>query len=183
MPFRTPLAGLAQAARPGYEQPSRNSNPRDSMKVHASNEEMANTDEKCAALRRIPFFALFKDDAELRLVLSFGNWMECPSGTPLIHEGSMESTLFVIIRGAVQVEKQGKPLAVVRAPNIVGEIGAFLDTPRTANVLSTLTSTIFSLNVKRLGKLPGQTLYRIMEYLFRVTANRLVSTDQRMASI
>ncbi len=153
------------------------------MKVYNNGEEISNTDEKCAALRKIPFFSLFQADEELRLVLSFGNWMECPAGTPLIHEGSVESTMFVLIRGSVLVEKKGKPLAVVKAPGIVGEIGAFLDTPRTANVLTQETSTIFGLNVKRLGKLPGETLYRIMEHLFRVTATRLVHTDQRVASL
>ena len=153
------------------------------MKVYSTSQELANTDEKCAALRTIPFFKLFTEDEELRLVLSFGNWMECPSGTPLIHEGSVESTMFVLIRGSVLVQKQGKPLAVVKAPGVVGEIGAFLDTPRTANVLTKDTATIFGLNVKRLGKLPGATLYRIMEYLFKVTADRLVNTAQRMASL
>lgn len=153
------------------------------MRVYTSGEDAAATDEKCAALRKIPFFALFPDDAELRLVLSFGNWRECPAGTPLIHEGSVESTMFVLIRGSVLVQKQGKPLAAVKAPGIVGEIGAFLDTPRTANVLTKDTATIFGLNVKRLGKLPGETLYRIMEHLFRVTAARLAHTDQRMAAL
>lgn len=154
------------------------------MKVYTSSGEAAgNTDEKCAALRKIPFFALFQKDEELRMVLAFGNWMECPAGSALIHEGSVESTMFVLIRGAALVEKKGKPLAVVRAPGIIGEIGAFLDTPRTANVLTKDTATVFGLNVKRLGKLPGETLYRVMEHLFRVTAERLADTDQRIASL
>jgi CRP-like cAMP-binding protein len=153
------------------------------MKVYSAAEHSTCSDEKCAALRKIPFFALFKDDNELRQVLSFGNWMECPADTTLIHEGSVESTMFVLIRGEVQVEKKGKPLATVKAPGIVGEIGAFLDTPRTADVRTRDTATIFGLNVKHLGKLPGESLYRVMEYLFRITAVRLVHTDQRMASL
>ncbi len=153
------------------------------MKVYSTSENLACSDEKAAALRKIPFFALFKEDEMLCQILSFGSWMECPADTPLIHEGSVESIMFVLIRGEVSVEKKGKVLATVRAPGVVGEIGAFLDTPRTADVRTKDAATIFGLNVKHLGKLPGETLYRVMEYLFRTTAARLVHTDQRVASL
>lgn len=153
------------------------------MKVYSTPDTAPCSSERTATLRKIPFFSLFKSDEELCQVLSFGNWMECPADTPLIHEGSVESTMFVIIRGEVLVEKKGKVLASVRAPGVVGEIGAFLDTPRTADVRTKDAATVFGLNVKRLGKLPGESLYRIMEYLFRTTAARLVHTDQRVASL
>ena len=153
------------------------------MKVYSTPDTAPCSNEKCAALRKIPFFALFKSDEELCQVLSYGNWMECPADTPLIHEGSVESTMFVLVRGEVLVQKKGKPLSLVKAPGTVGEIGAFLDTPRTADVFTKDTATIFGLNVKHLSKLPSETLYRVMEHLFRVTAVRLVHTDQRMASL
>ena len=65
-----------------------------------------------------------------------------PAGATLIRESSTSNTVFVLVRGRVQIYKGQSPLLVDGAPIIVepgtliGETAPFLDQPRNASIVA-----------------------------------------------
>lgn len=55
-------------------------------------------------------------------------------GTPIIREGDKSEHLYVIVEGAVQVERDGMPIATLGAGNHFGEMSLLNQKPRSATV-------------------------------------------------
>lgn len=153
------------------------------MKTYDAFGASAPAPDMFSLLRQIPFFAMFASDEHLQMLLDFGNWMECASGTALIKEGSVERYLFVLVHGKVRVVKGKKLMGEVTGPSVIGEIGAFMNEPRSATVVTDGKATAFRINVQRFSKLPSELLYKLMCHLFQLTAQRLVDTDTRLARV
>jgi MFS family permease len=84
-------------------------------------------------LRSIPMFAVLPDTTVEHLVLrlrpaSFDKDVE------IIREGDSGDRLYVIREGEVDVTADGRPVALLRAGDYVGEISLLRDVPRTATV-------------------------------------------------
>ncbi|MDY7002133.1 MAG: cyclic nucleotide-binding domain-containing protein, partial [Thermodesulfobacteriota bacterium] len=105
-------------------------------------------------LREIPFFAVFRDDAHLEVVVENGTWLECPEGTILVREGEMERDFFVLIQGKVRVFKGKKTLALLTRGEILGEMGALLAEPRSANAVVTKDCYLYRMDVSVLKGFP-----------------------------
>jgi CRP-like cAMP-binding protein len=153
------------------------------MDTHEANGATQPTPDMFSLLRQIPFFSLFASDEHLQMMLDFGNWMECPSGTALINEGSVERYLLVLVQGRVKVLKGKKLMGEVVGPSVIGEIGAFMNEPRSATVITAGKATAFRINVQRFSKLPSDLLFKLMSHLFQLTAKRLVEADNRLARV
>ena len=79
------------------------------------------------------------------------------SGEPLIRDGDRDRTLYMLERGSLHVfvNALGRPgrVAVLRPGAITGELGLFLDAPRSANVEAALPSVVWGLRQLRLEEL------------------------------
>jgi serine/threonine protein phosphatase PrpC len=85
------------------------------------------------ALRHIELFADL-DMAELvRLYAAFRE-RRATRGEAIIHEDEVSSSLFVIVRGSMDVEKGAKPIATLSAGSHFGEMALLNLRPRTATV-------------------------------------------------
>jgi len=153
------------------------------MKTYDASGATVSVPDTFSLLRQIPFFAMFASDEHLQMLLDFGDWMECASGTALIKEGSVERYLFVLVRGKAKVLKGDTLLGEVAGPTVLGEIGAFMAEPRSATVVTDGKATAFRISVQRFSKLPSELLYKLMCHLFQLTAQRLVDTDSRLARV
>lgn len=153
------------------------------MDTHDADKTHSPAPDMFALLRQIPFFAIFGTDEHLQMLLDFGNWMECASGTTLINEGSVERYLLVLVQGRVKVLKGRKLMGEVVGPSVIGEIGAFMNEPRSATVVTDGKATAFRINVQRFSKLPSDLLFKLMSHLFQLTARRLVDADAKLARI
>ena len=56
------------------------------------------------------------------------------SGSVMIAEGRVESTLMILVSGRASVSKEGNFVAEVSAPSVIGEIAAIASAPRSASV-------------------------------------------------
>lgn len=85
------------------------------------------------------------------LLFNHGQINTYPAGTYLCAEGKIEDTFYVLLAGKVDVfrTKEGKKFVLdyQTAGSSFGEIALILDTPRTADVVTTEESTV--LEVKR----------------------------------
>jgi small-conductance mechanosensitive channel len=99
-------------------------------------------------LRNIEMFKYFSD-AELADIASYAGIYEHPRGTVIAVEGEAGDSMFVILKGKVDVRKNGKTLATLGQHDIVGEIALFTGEPRGASVVA--ASRIEVLSVRKEG--------------------------------
>ena len=93
---------------------------------------------------KIPLFKGFSLDQSLAF-FNAGLLTRVARGQSLCKEGGPSTRLFVLVAGALKVEKGGRELAEVKPIDIVGEMGFVTDEPRSATVTVTEVSTVFSI--------------------------------------
>jgi CRP-like cAMP-binding protein len=68
---------------------------------------------------------------------------ELDTGDVLVREGTPTGTLFVLLDGALRVEKSGNVIAAISDPGVcVGEVGLLLDSAATADVIADKPSVV-----------------------------------------
>ncbi|MBU1002858.1 MAG: cyclic nucleotide-binding domain-containing protein [Proteobacteria bacterium] len=134
-----------------------------------------------ARLRSIPFFDVFREEGDLFTVALGGVWLGCPGGTVLMRDGELGHDFFVLVKGCVEVQKEGKVLGEVCAGELLGEMGAMLHEKRSADAVTKGDCILFRLHVTALNNLPLQVVFPLMVHIYRITAKRLKLADKRLA--
>ena len=99
------------------------------------------TDEKLDKLRRVPLFAGF-GGRELERLGMLTDELDLPAGRVLMREGDRGEELFIIVRGAARVERDGRDQATLAADDFFGEIALVDGGPRSATVTLSEDSTL-----------------------------------------
>jgi CRP-like cAMP-binding protein len=98
-------------------------------------------DDKLEKLRRVPLFAgLGKGELERLGMLT--DEVDLPAGRVLMRQGDRGEELFVLMRGAARVERDGRELVALQADDFFGEIALVDGGPRTATVTLTEDSAL-----------------------------------------
>lgn len=87
------------------------------------------------SLRQVPLLADVSK-RHLRALSKAAVTRDYFAGDPVIHAGSTESDLFVILDGRATVHQQGRTVATLRAGDFFGEISLLDPGPRTADVVA-----------------------------------------------
>lgn len=98
-------------------------------------------DEKLEKLRRVPIFAGL-GGRELERLGMLTDEVDLPAGRVLMRQGDRGEELFVFLRGAARVERDGRLVAERMAHEFVGEIALVDGGPRTATVTLTEDSAL-----------------------------------------
>jgi CRP/FNR family transcriptional regulator, cyclic AMP receptor protein len=65
------------------------------------------------------------------------------AGEVVLAEGAAGGALFILLDGALRIEKDGQPIAAITEPGVcVGELSLLLDIPATADVVASEPSTV-----------------------------------------
>ena len=91
------------------------------------------TDEKAAALARVPLFAGISDDSMARLA-SVAGLLEFEDGQFIVRQGQVGTGLYVILRGAARVIRGSTELARLTETDFFGELAVIDQQPRLASV-------------------------------------------------
>jgi CRP/FNR family transcriptional regulator, cyclic AMP receptor protein len=91
------------------------------------------TDEKLEKLRRVPLFAGL-GGRELERLGMLTDEVNIPAGRVLMRQGDRGDELFVLLRGAARVERDGRDLVTLGVDDFFGEIALVDGGPRTATV-------------------------------------------------
>lgn len=101
-------------------------------------------DEKLDLLRQIPLFERL-GRRQIERIGMLADEVDLPKGRVLMREGEPGEELFVLVRGAAEVQRAGRSLAVRRAGQFFGEIALLDGGPRTATVELTEDSRLLVL--------------------------------------
>ncbi len=99
------------------------------------------SDEKLEKLRRVPLFAGF-GRRELERLGMLTDEVDLPAGRVLMRQADRGEELFVLMRGAARVERDGRDQAALGAGDFCGEISLVDGGPRTASVSLTEDSSL-----------------------------------------
>jgi CRP-like cAMP-binding protein len=123
------------------------------------------------ALRAAPLFA----DIEAELLLPLAalcTTCELGAGELLFAEGELGDSLYVVVRGAVQVQRDGREIASLGAGECVGEMAALDCEPRSATIVAAAPTLLVRLDRNDLLDLLRDEP-ALIRSLARVLADRL----------
>lgn len=92
-----------------------------------------------------------KDLRHARRIMSIGEWNEADPGTVMIEEGEMTTHLFLLVRGAVQIERDNKIIGVCGEGDFLGEISYLNNIGATATAVVANQIRYFSFERNRLS--------------------------------
>ena len=112
-------------------------------------------------LGRVPVLNVFSTK-DLRRMLYSGEFIKIVKYRPnevIIFEGDYEKRVYVLIKGAVKVVKDGVELCVLRRQgDVIGEMGAMRDQVRSATVTAVAETVCISINIQLIERMPGEDL-------------------------
>ena len=137
-------------------------------------------------LKAVPFLNSFSDD-QLDEVLNSSSLIEADDGDVIIREGSIDSRIYVLLNGALDVWVGGKKVASITRPGeVFGELAIVNQDKRLASVLAAGRAVCLAVDQKFLQDLHPReedpafhaALY---EFVARVIARKLDATSRRLA--
>jgi SulP family sulfate permease len=149
-----------------------------------------------ATLKLIPFIleaqldALGFDKANAAKLKAYLDKVELKPGEYLIHQGEPFSDLYFIEFGQVSIylELENGQRMRVHTPGagtIVGELGFYLDVPRSASVVADFNTIAYRLTRRAMQEMrekDSELAFAFDELMLRVIAERLVATNRTLAA-
>lgn len=140
------------------------------------------------ALRALPFLGSF-DDEQLDDVLDSSNYVQCDPGDVMIDEGAIDSRIYILLSGEVEVKKGNKVLATISRPGeVFGELAVVNEDRRSASVVAKTQVVCLAVDQKFLQDIKPRQEYpafyaALYEFIARLTAGRLESTTRKLAEV
>jgi CRP/FNR family transcriptional regulator, cyclic AMP receptor protein len=139
------------------------------------------------ALRAVPFLGSFDDD-QLDDVLDSSSYLQCEPGDVIIEEGEIDSRIYILLSGTIEVCKGGKLIvAISRAGEVFGELAVVNEDRRSASVIAKTKVVCLAVDQKFLQDIKPRDEHpafyaALYEFIARVTAGRLEITSRKLAT-
>jgi CRP/FNR family cyclic AMP-dependent transcriptional regulator len=136
-------------------------------------------------LRTIPLFHGFGDE-ELRGIGELFSRIESDPKTPLFDVHEPATTLYLLTKGEVTLDRPGDDLFRLHPPALIGELGALTALPRSTRALVTAGSTVWALPAKKIQEFLGQHQelgVRFLVNLLTTVADKVHRDQRRMADM
>jgi eukaryotic-like serine/threonine-protein kinase len=145
--------------------------------------KIINDSEKFSALKRIDFFTEFSD-VEIWEVIRISEWAKFLSGRTLVKEGDFGASFFMLIKGRVEVAKNGKVLTHLDKGDCFGEM-AYIDKTkpeRSASVVSTMPVMLMKIKSEALEQASEHLQLRFNRAFLKVLVQRLAQANAALAA-
>ncbi|MCX6839862.1 MAG: cyclic nucleotide-binding domain-containing protein [Verrucomicrobia bacterium] len=139
-------------------------------------------------LRAVPALASFSDD-HLDDVLNSSSLLQCEPGDCIIKEGSIDSRIYVLLSGELEVRVGGKKVAAItRIGEVFGELALVNQDKRLASVIASTKAVCLAVDQKFLQDIHPReedpdfhaSLY---EFVARLMMRKLEATSKRLAEV
>ncbi|MCB1275401.1 cyclic nucleotide-binding domain-containing protein [Prosthecobacter sp.] len=139
-------------------------------------------------LRAVPALASFSDD-QLDDVLNSSSLLQCEPGDHIIKEGSIDSRIYVLLSGELEVRVGSKKVAsITRIGEVFGELALVNHDKRLASVIASTKAVCLAVDQKFLQDIHPReedpdfhaALY---EFVARLVVRKLEATSKRLADV
>ncbi len=139
-------------------------------------------------LRAVPALASFSDD-QLDDVLNSSSLLQCEPGDHIIKEGSIDSRIYVLLNGELEVRVGSKKVAAItRIGEVFGELALVNHDKRLASVIASTKAVCLAVDQKFLQDIHPReedpdfhaALY---EFVARLVVRKLEATSKRLAEV
>lgn len=140
------------------------------------------------ALQSVPFLNSFTDE-QLDEVLSSSSFLQCEIGDAIIQEGTIDSRIYILLSGTLEVRVGGKTVASIRnVGDVFGELALVNHDKRLASVVAATKAVCLAVDQKFLQDIHPReedpdfhaALY---QFVARLVAKKLDATSRRLAEV
>lgn len=141
-----------------------------------------------AALQTVPLFKTFSEE-QLDDVLNSSNLLQCDVGDAIIQEGTIDSRIYILLSGTLEVRVGGKHVAnIVRSGEVFGELALVNQDKRLASVVAATKAVCLAVDQKFLQDIHPRdedpAFYAALyEFVARLIAKKLDATSRYLAGV
>ena len=137
-------------------------------------------------MRKLPLFHGLQDSEHLMLINAC-KIVKLIEGSFLFREGDRGHELYILLNGKMRIQTDEiGVMGHIRPGDIVGEMGVVRNADRTATIIATENSMLFSIGRMDLEGLAGKApriSYLIMRNIANVVSDRLATTNKKVESL
>ncbi|MCW0220938.1 MAG: cyclic nucleotide-binding domain-containing protein, partial [Prosthecobacter sp.] len=141
-----------------------------------------------APLSLVPFLNSFTED-QLDEVLNSSSLLQCDEGDTIIREGSIDSRIYILLNGELEVRVAGKSVAKInRVGEVFGELALVNRDKRAASVIAGTRALCLAVDQKFLQDIHPREEdpafhAALFEFVARLVAKKLDATSRRLAEL
>jgi len=115
-------------------------------------------------LKAIPIFSHLSEE-EARRLATYATETSVAEGQILMKQGDYSVELIAIEEGTAEVVRDGKRIAVLKAGDLIGEMGLLERRPRSADVIATSPMRVLKLTHWEIRRMSEATVERIRQII------------------
>ena len=138
--------------------------------------------EKFARISGLPFFKDFQD-VELWELIHAGDWTVAPAGEPIVSEGEVDASFYVVVDGQVQVQKSGRALIELGIGDCFGEMGLISGRERCATIVAANNVTVLRIKGTTIDRMSVNSQIKFQRSFLLALINRLEAVTEQMAGM
>lgn len=141
-----------------------------------------------APLSSVPFLNSFTED-QLDEVLNSSSLLQCDAGDVIIKEGSIDSRIYILLSGELEVRVASKKVAgITRVGEVFGELALVNQDKRAASVIAGSRALCLAVDQKFLQDMHPREEdpafhAALFEFVARLVAKKLDATSRRLAEL
>lgn len=141
-----------------------------------------------APLNSVPFLNSFSDE-QLDDVLTSSSLLQCDKEDVIIQEGTIDSRIYILLNGELEVRVEGKKVASIsRVGEVFGELALVNQDKRAASVIASSRALCLAVDQKFLQDIHPREEdpafhAALFEFVARLVAKKLDSTSRRLAEV
>ena len=138
-------------------------------------------EERFNQVRGLEFFQDFPD-SEVWEILHACIWQEAGEGEEIIIEGDIDDSFYIIISGAVEVNKEGRRVGLLHSGDCFGEMGYLEKTQRSASIIALEDMQLMKINSTLIDQVSVECQLRFSKVFLRTLVKRLSTTTALVAN-
>ncbi len=145
-----------------------------------SPQELISLNERASKIRRLSFFAGFKEE-EIWEIIKSGLWVSANAGDAIVTEGDFDDSLYVLIDGQVSVLKGDHQLGMLERGDCFGEMAYIAGSKRSASIIANSNVNLLKLSSTLMEKTSTDCQLKFCKIFMKTLIKRLSETSEKVA--